>query len=306
MKRLDIEIEEARTALAQSGLTDEWSLPQPVHAGSAAPRSAAGPLYRLDAVQKLFTRRGARVAALDGVDLTIENGEFVIVMGSTGSGKSTLLMLLGALDRPSAGTLSCEGQDLSRLGESGLCAVRGRLVGFVFQSFNLIPTLTALENVETALVPLGVSAGERRERALAALADVGLSQRAGHVPGELSGGEQQRVAIARALVKDPHVLLADEPTGNLDEKTRDDIVGVLESVWRERGKTLIVVTHDSSVAARAPRLIRLHEGRVVEHVRQNGAGVVSRAADGSVVATPPAAATAVLEEAGTPVGAMAP
>ncbi|MBM3147571.1 MAG: ABC transporter ATP-binding protein, partial [Actinobacteria bacterium] len=266
MKRLDIEIEKARTALAQSDLSDEWSLPRPSPAGQAGPATGAGPLYRLDGVHKLFTRRGARVAALDGVDLTIKNGEFVIVMGSTGSGKSTLLMLLGALDRPSAGALSCEGQDLSRLGESGLCAVRGRLVGFVFQSFNLIPTLTAVENVETALVPLGVSAGERRDRALAALADVGLSRRAGHVPGELSGGEQQRVAIARALVKDPHVLLADEPTGNLDEKTRDDIVGVLESVWRERGKTLIVVTHDTAVAARAPRLIRLHEGRVVEDV----------------------------------------
>ena len=233
MKRLDTEIEHGRAAAVRAGLGDELSLPA-TESESRTDGPANDSLYRLDEVSKLFKRRGARVAALDGVDLAIAPGEFVVVMGSTGSGKSTLLMLLGALDRPTDGTLSCEGRELNRLGETELCRLRGRLFGFVFQSFNLIPTLTTLENVETALVPLGIAGTERRERAMAALEDVGLSRRAGHVPSELSGGEQQRCAIARALVKDPHVLLADEPTGNLDEKTRDDIVGVLESVWRDR------------------------------------------------------------------------
>jgi putative ABC transport system ATP-binding protein len=283
MRRLDIETERARAAQARLGESERWAPPRPSDDGH---RPGTGRLYQLAGVSKLFKRRRAQVAALEGVDLTIAAGEFVVVMGSTGSGKSTLLMLLGALDKPSAGTLSCEDRELSGLSEAQLGALRARLIGFVFQAFNLIPTLTAVENVETALAPLGIAGAARRERALAALADVGLAGRAGHVPSELSGGEQQRVAIARALVKDPHVLLADEPTGNLDEKTRDDIVGVLESVWRERGKTLIVVTHDSAVAARAPRLLRLHEGRVVEDVRQrgNGSGApLLRAPDGSLV-----------------------
>jgi putative ABC transport system ATP-binding protein len=269
MRRLDVEMERGRTALAERGRGNgDGSELAGLAAALGRAANSSGVLYELKGTGKLFGRRGTGVAALDGVDLTIAPGEFVAVMGSTGSGKSTLLMLLGALDRSSAGTLRCEGQDLSQLTESELCGLRGRLFGFVFQSFNLIPTLTALENVETALVPLGVERAERRERAQTALADVGLAQRAGHVPGELSGGEQQCCAIARALVKDPHVVLADEPTGNLDEKTRDEIVGVLESVWRDRGKTLILVTHDSDVAARAPRLLRLHEGKIVEDLRQ--------------------------------------
>jgi len=301
MKRLDTEMEHGRTAVGDAP-RDEWTVPV---AGAPRHESAEerGMLYQMDGVSKLFKRRGTKVAALDGVDLSITAGEFVIVMGSTGSGKSTLLMLLGALDRPTGGTMRCEGRELNRLGETELCKLRSRLFGFVFQSFNLIPTLTALENVETALVPLGVSGTERRERALAALSDVGLAQRAGHVPTELSGGEQQRCAIARALVKDPHVLLADEPTGNLDEKTRDDIVGVLESVWFERGKTLIVVTHDSTVAARAPRLLRLHEGRIVEDARQNG--TVERAPDGSVAAGAGDVTSGVGAPAPEPAGATA-
>ena len=301
MRRLDTEIEHGR-AVAGDALRDEWTVSA---AGGARADGAPGaePLYRMEGVGKLFKRHGTQVAALDAVDLTITQGEFVIVMGSTGSGKSTLLMLLGALDRPSGGTMSCEGRELNRLSETELCKLRGRMFGFVFQSFNLIPTLTALENVETALVPLGVPGEARRERAHAALTDVGLAQRAGHVPTELSGGEQQRCAIARALVKDPHVLLADEPTGNLDEKTRDDIVGVLESVWRERGKTLIVVTHDSTVAARAPRLLRLHEGRIVEDVRQNG--TVERAPDGRVADADEGVAFEAGAPASTPAGVTA-
>ncbi len=270
MKRLDSEMERARgTGLLDPGLLRRAAASSLVDIIESAP--SGGPLYELCGVTKRFRRRGADVAALEDVDLAVEPGEWVVVMGPTGSGKSTLLMLLGALDSPTSGTLRCEGRELSDLHESELCALRGRLFGFVFQSFNLIPTLTALENVETALVPLDVAAAERRRRALEALADVGLRGRAGHVPSELSGGEQQRCAIARALVKEPHVLLADEPTGNLDERTRDDIVDVLESVWRDRGKTLIVVTHDSAVAARAPRLLRLDDGRLVEDVRSPAA-----------------------------------
>src|SRR5439155_7162126 len=166
------------------------------------------------------------------------------VQGPTGHGKSTLLQLLGGLDRQTSGSVVFDGRELGSLSERALTELRARQFGFVFQTFNLIPTLTAEENVATALVPLGVAGPERRQRARASLADVGLAERVRHLPGELSGGEQQRVAIARALVKDPRVILADEPTGNLDQDMRDDIVGLLETMWTERGVTLIVVTHD--------------------------------------------------------------
>jgi putative ABC transport system ATP-binding protein len=175
------------------------------------------------------------------------------------------------MDRPSDGAVVFDGRDLGRLGESELTKLRSRSFGFVFQAFNLIPTLSAAENVETALVPEGVRADERRRRALEALADVGLAERAGHVPSELSGGEQQRVAIARALVTEPQVIFADEPTGNLDEKTRDEIINLLEQLWREHGLTLIIVTHDTWVAARASRRIWLEDGRVVERVEREAA-----------------------------------
>ena len=167
---------------------------------------------------------------------------------------------MGGLDRPTSGTVELEGRDLGRLSETAVTRVRARLIGFVFQAFNLIPTLTAVENVETALAPLGVRGAERRRRAAEALAAVGLADRAHHLPGELSGGQQQRVAIARALVKQPAVLLADEPTGNLDEDTRDDIIALLEGVWREQHLTMVMVTHDSVVAARAQRTGRCGTG----------------------------------------------
>jgi putative ABC transport system ATP-binding protein len=221
-------------------------------------------MYELTDVRKSFRKSGATVQALDGVNLTIDAGEFLAVQGPTGQGKSTLLLLLGGLDRPSSGSVVFEGRDLARLPEAELAGLRAAEFGFVFQTFNLIPTLTAQENVETALVATGVPAKERHKLALAMLEELGLADRAGHLPSELSGGQQQRTAIARALVKKPRVLLADEPTGNLDEHTRDEIIGLLEELWRERGITLVVVTHDSAVARRAGRLAVIENGRVRE------------------------------------------
>jgi len=192
----------------------------------------------------------------------VEDGEWLAIQGPTGHGKSTLLQILGGLDRPSAGVVDFDGQDLAQLRETQLTQVRAASIGFVFQTFNLIPTLSAQENVETALVPLHVSATARRQRAAVALDAVGLGDRLRHLPGELSGGQQQRVAIARALVKEPKVLLADEPTGNLDEDTRDEIIGLLETMWRERGLTMMLVTHDSTVARRAQRIGVMKNGRL--------------------------------------------
>jgi putative ABC transport system ATP-binding protein len=175
--------------------------------------------------------------------------------------------MLGGLDRPTAGDITLDGTDLAKLSEARLTRVRSENIGFVFQSFNLIPTLTAQENVETALVPLGVKTKDRRERAAEALRSVGLGERLGHLPGEMSGGQQQRVAIARALVKEPKVLLADEPTGNLDESMRDEIMEVLERMWKELGLTFIMVTHDSAIAKKAPRLATIRKGRIT--VKEN-------------------------------------
>ncbi|MCL7376101.1 ABC transporter ATP-binding protein [Streptomyces sp. 35G-GA-8] len=219
-------------------------------------------MYQLRGVTKRYSRGKKTVDALAGVDLTIEDGGRLVIQGPTGGGKSTLLQMLGGLDRPTQGSVEFDGVDLAKLPEAKLTKVRAESIGFVFQSFNLIPTLTAQENVETALVPLGLKGAARRERAAEALASVGLGERLGHVPGELSGGQQQRVAIARALVKRPKVLLADEPTGNLDESMRDEIMELLEGLWKEHGLTFIMVTHDSSIARRAPRLATIRKGRV--------------------------------------------
>ena len=218
-------------------------------------------MYELSDVTKTYGRGADDVRALDGIDIAIDDGEFLAVQGQTGSGKSTLLQLLGGLDRPTAGAVHYDGADLGSMSERDLTRFRSQEVGFVFQTFNLIPTLSALENVETALVPLRIHGDERRERASRALEEVGLADRADHLPTEMSGGEQQRAAIARAVVKEPKVLLGDEPTGNLDEATRDEIVGLLERLWREHGMTLVVVTHDGWVAGRAPRVTRLRAGR---------------------------------------------
>ncbi|MEU5181058.1 ABC transporter ATP-binding protein [Streptomyces longwoodensis] len=219
-------------------------------------------MYELRGVTKRYTRGKETVHALDGVDLTIADGDRLVIQGPTGGGKSTLLQMLGGLDRPTSGEVVLDGTDLARLSETRLTTVRSENIGFVFQSFNLIPTLTAQENVETALVPLGVKVKERRERAAEALRSVGLGERLGHLPSEMSGGQQQRVAIARALVKQPKVLLADEPTGNLDEGMRDEIMDVLDTLWKERGLTFIMVTHDSAIARKAPRLATIRRGRL--------------------------------------------
>jgi len=219
-------------------------------------------MYKLTGVTKNYQKGRATVTALQGVDLVIEDGEWLAIQGPTGHGKTTLLQMLGGLDRPTSGIIDLDGQDLAQMRESQLTTVRATSIGFIFQTFNLIPTLSAEENVETALVPLHLSAAERRERAATALAGVGLADRARHLPSELSGGQQQRVAIARALVKEPKVLLADEPTGNLDEGTRDEIIALLERLWRERGLTLVLVTHDSSIARRAQRVALMQHGRL--------------------------------------------
>lgn len=221
-------------------------------------------MYTLENVSKAYTQKSRTITALKDVSLMIPTGQLVAIQGPTGGGKSTLLQLLGALDRPTSGRVSLDGAELSGMPDATLGRLRATEIGFVFQGFNLIPTLTAQENVETALEPLGVPAEERRRRATSALESVGLGDRAHHVPGELSGGQQQRVAIARALVKEPEVLLADEPTGNLDEQTRDEIMDLLEGLQRDRGLTLVIVTHDSAVAKRAERRLHLTHGTVTE------------------------------------------
>ena len=217
------------------------------------------PLYELRGVAKFFQRGPTTVRALDGVDLEIAAGEFVALEGPSGSGKTTLLQLLGALDRPSAGDIIFEGSDLVGMPDHELAELRLRSFGFVFQQFNLIPTLTAVENVEVKLAP----AGGDRARALEMLDEVGLAERADHLPAHLSGGEQQRVAIARALSVEPRVVLADEPTGNLDSATGGEIIELLEKLAREHGSTIIVATHDPSLAARAPLRLAMRDGKLV-------------------------------------------
>ena len=221
-------------------------------------------MYTLSNVSKTYKQSSRTVHALTDVNLSIGDGQHVAIQGPTGGGKSTLLQMLGGLDRPSSGTVMLGDAELSRLPDRKLAGIRAKEIGFVFQGFNLIPTLTAQQNVETALEPLGISGEQRSKRAADALASVGLADRGSHLPSELSGGQQQRVAIARALVKEPDVLLADEPTGNLDEETRDEIMELLEGMHRDRGLTLVVVTHDSSIARRAERRLVIKHGAVKE------------------------------------------
>lgn len=227
---------------------------------------ATAPAYRLSSVTKTYRQRDREVKALAGIDLEIAQGDFVTIQGPTGGGKSTLLQLLGALDRPTSGRVLLGDIDLSTASAARLQRVRATEIGFVFQAFNLIPTLTAAENVDMGLEPLRLGRVERAERVRDALQRVGLSDRADHRPGELSGGQQQRVAIARAIAGRPRVLLADEPTGNLDESMRDEILAVLEQLCAE-GLTLVVVTHDSAVARRAGRRLRLERGVVRDIAR---------------------------------------
>jgi putative ABC transport system ATP-binding protein len=234
-----------------------------VDTGSEAPAPAPEAVFKLRDVSRTYRTPAGDVRALDKVTLEIQTGEFVVIEGPSGSGKSTLLQLLGALDTPTAGSLTFEGRDVARLGERDLTRHRSRDIGFVFQAFNLIPTLTAAENVEIAMVPAGLDRKDRRQRALKLLLQVGLASRSGHLPSRLSGGEQQRVAIARALANEPRVILADEPTGNLDSTTAEEIVGLLRKLADEQGVTVIVVTHAQEIARHATRRIRLRDGHLV-------------------------------------------
>jgi putative ABC transport system ATP-binding protein len=238
--------------------------------------STAPPLYELENVERIYRTRAGEVRALDGIDLTIGRGEFMAVEGPSGSGKSTLLQLLGALDKATAGSLVFDGHELADLDDSALTGLRSRDVGFVFQNFNLIPTLTAVENVEAAMVPLAGSRADRRRRATELLEQVGLAHRAGHLPSLLSGGEQQRVAIARALANEPRVILADEPTGNLDSVTADEVVDVLRSLSQKQGVTVIIVTHAEDIARRTARRVRLRDGKVVTEAEVHRRGARRR------------------------------
>jgi putative ABC transport system ATP-binding protein len=229
-------------------------------------------MYKLTGVTRTYRKGGKTVAALAGVDAVIADREWLAIQGPTGHGKTTLLQLLGGLDRPTSGTILFDGKNLGTMNEAEVVRVRATSIGFIFQTFNLIPTLPAAVNVELALAPLRLDAAERRTRVAQALDAVGLTDRAGHLPAELSGGEQQRVAIARAFVKEPAVLLADEPTGNLDETTRDEIIDLLAKLVRDRGLTLVMVTHDSAVAARAERIGQMRDGRLFLDGSQTAAG----------------------------------
>ena len=220
-------------------------------------------LIELSDIHKIYEVGADRVHALRGVDLRIEEGEYVAVMGASGSGKSTLMNILGCLDTPTTGSYRLKGRLVSDLDDDALAGIRNREIGFVFQTFNLLPRSTAAQNVELPLVYAGRDAGERERRAREALEAVGLGDRAKHRPNELSGGQRQRVAIARALINHPSLLLADEPTGNLDSTTSEEILRILDGL-HERGHTVLIVTHEEDIAAHAHRLIRLHDGAIVE------------------------------------------
>jgi putative ABC transport system ATP-binding protein len=218
-------------------------------------------MIRLCNIEKSFPTASGRLPVLKGIDLHVERGEFVAITGPSGSGKSTLMALLGCLDRPTSGQVLINGTDVSTLSDNDEADLRSRNIGFVFQAFHLIQSLSIAENVEVPLFYAGVPHRERRERARAALEKVGLGPRRGHKPPELSGGEQQRAAIARALIREPEIILADEPTGNLDSKTCQQIMAIFEGV-RDAGKTVLIITHDPNIAANAPRRIKLSDGRI--------------------------------------------
>ena len=218
-------------------------------------------MIELSCVTKVYRLGAIEVVALDGVSLTIERGSMVAIMGPSGSGKSTLMNVIGCLDVPTSGAYELEGQRVGALSGNGLAEIRNNKIGFVFQTYNLLPRLTALGNVELPL--LYGRGGDRKRRALEALERVGLADRTGHRPAELSGGQQQRVGIARALVKDPAILLADEPTGNLDSRSSEEIMDILKDLNSQEGRTIVIVTHEADVAAQAHRVVTMRDGKVV-------------------------------------------
>lgn len=220
-------------------------------------------MIEVESLKKVYRMGTTRVYALDGVDLTIQDGEMVAIVGPSGSGKSTLMAILGCLDVPSRGTYRMDGQAMEKLSDNQMASIRSRKIGFVFQQFNLLPRTTALDNVMLPLFYDGVRGKKRKEKALDALEIVGLADRVHHRSNQLSGGEQQRVAIARALVNDPSILLADEPTGNLDTHTGSEIVGIFQKLNRERGQTVVYVTHDPFIAHHTNRIIKLEDGKIV-------------------------------------------
>ena len=216
-------------------------------------------VIRIENLRKYYQLGNQQVKALDGVDITICKNEYVAIMGPSGSGKSTLMNILGCLDTPTGGTYILNGTDVSQMGDNNLAQVRNKEIGFVFQSFNLLPRYTSVENVALPLIYAGVSASERERRAREALLAVGLGERMEHKPAELSGGQRQRVAVARALINNPSIILADEPTGNLDTKTSIEIMKLFEEIYKQ-GNTVIVVTHEEDIAMHARRIIRLRDG----------------------------------------------
>lgn len=226
------------------------------------PAAAVDEVISLRRVSKLYGRDEAQVRALDGVSISIRRGEFVAIVGASGSGKSTMMNIIGCLDAPTLGEYKLDDMDVSSMDEYQLAQIRNRKIGFVFQNFNLIPRTRSVDNVAMPLAYAKVRRPERRERALAALAAVGLSSRAGHKPSQLSGGQQQRVAIARALVTDPVMLLADEPTGALDSHSTAEILDLFDSL-HARGRTIVMITHETEVAERASRVVRMEDGRII-------------------------------------------
>ena len=244
-----------------------WPFSQHRNNTSAAPREH---IIDMQGIRKIYDTGKVQVEALKGIDLAVGHGEFVAVVGPSGSGKSTLLNLLGCLDTPTEGEYLLGGETVAGLDRDRLADVRNRRVGFVFQSFNLLPQLTALENVEMPMLFGGIGRRERRRRAIEGLENVGLSDRVDHKPTELSGGQMQRVAIARALAMEPDILLADEPTGNLDTGSGSDVLSLLEVLWRQ-GSTLVVVTHDPAMARRAGRIVEIKDGLIVNDRRNTNA-----------------------------------
>ena len=228
------------------------------------PTTSNGPILRLESVWKIYKMGEVEVNALRGVSLIINQGDFVAITGASGSGKSTMMNLVGCLDLPTKGSIYLDNKDISELEESDLAQIRGQKIGFIFQQFHLIPTLTALENVMLPLEFQDIPTDTARKKSIEILNKVSLGDRTGHLPSQLSGGQQQRVAIARSLANNPDVVLADEPTGNLDSVAGANVIDMLQTLWKKEGKTIIMVTHDLNLAGHAKRVIQLKDGQIIK------------------------------------------